>query len=154
MFNLHLGIRPPKFYSTSYHRNGEATTKRITYLVVVSLLIGSGCGGGGSAAGGCQQPSFHRNSPQPSPTTILDGAVSQQLIIKFKPDTIACNPDGIAQFSSTTHVSLEFVRTMSGDTCVVKQSADSADNLLHGQKTLKENPAIEYLEPDVIMKAL
>jgi hypothetical protein len=43
---------------------------------------------------------------------------------------------------------------MSGDACVVKQSADSADNLLHGQKTLKENPAIEYMEPDRIMKAL
>ena len=132
----------------------EATTKRITYLVVVSLLIGSGCGAGGSAAGGCQQPSFQSNSPQPSPTTILDGAVAQQLIIKFKPNTIECNPDGIAQFSATTHVSLEFVRTMSGDACVVKQSADSADNLLHGQKPLKENPAIEYLEPDVITKAL
>jgi len=132
----------------------EATTKRITYLVVVSLLIGSGCGGGGSAAGGCQQTSSHSNSPQPSPTTILDGAVAHQLIIKFKPDTIACTPAGIALLSSTTHVSLEFVRTMSGDACVVKQSADSADNLLQGQKTLKEYPAVEYLELDAVMKAL
>jgi hypothetical protein len=43
---------------------------------------------------------------------------------------------------------------MSGDACVVKQSADNADILLHGQKTLKENPAVEYLEPDAVMKAL
>lgn len=106
------------------------------------------------AAGGCQQPSSRTNPPQPSPTTIIKASASQQLIIKFKPNTIACTPAGIAQWSSTTHVSLEFVRTMSGDACVVKQFADTADLLLHGQKTLKENPAVEYLEPDAVMKAL
>ena len=128
--------------------------KRIAYLMAVTLLIGSGCGGGGSAAGGCQQPSSLNNPLQPSPSTMNKAPGVQQLIIKFKPDTIACTPEGIAQFSSTTRVSLEFVRTMSGDACVVKQSADSADNLLRGQKTLKENPAVEYLEPDAVMKEL
>ena len=128
--------------------------KSIAYLFVLSLLIGSGCGGGGTAAGGGQQPSSRTNPPQPSPTTIIKASASRQLIIKFKPNTIACTPEGIAQFSSTTHVSLEFVRTMSGDACVVKQFADSAINLLHGQKTLKENPAVEYLEPDAVMRAL
>jgi len=128
--------------------------KRIASLLVLSLLIASGCGGRGTAAGGCQQPSSSTDPPQPSPTTTIKASASQQLIIKFKPDTIACNPAGIAQLSSTTHVSLEFVRTMSGDACVVKQFADSADNLLHGQKTLKEYPAVEYLEPDALMKAL
>jgi hypothetical protein len=133
---------------------GEAYVKSIAYLFVLSLLIGSGCGGGGAAAGGCQQPSSHTNPPQPSPATMIKAPGVQQLIIKFKPDTIACTPEGIAQFSSTTHVSLEFVRTMSGDACVVKQFADSEDNLLSGQKTLKENPAVEYLEPDAVMKEL
>lgn len=134
----------------------EASVKRIAYLLVLSLLIliGSGCGGGGTAAGGCRQPPSRTNPPQPSPTTIIKASASQQLIIKFKPNTIACTPAGIAQLSSTTHVSLEFIRTMSGDACVVKQFADSADNLLHGQETLKQNPAVEYLEPDAIMKAL
>ena len=56
--------------------------------------------------------------------------------------------------SATANVPLEFVRTMSGDACVVKQFAESADILLQGQKTLKGNPAVEYLEPDAIMKAL
>lgn len=92
--------------------------------------------------------------PQPSPTTIIKASASQQLIIKFRPETIACNPAGIAQLSSATRVALEFVRIMSGDVCVVKQFADDADILLHGQKTLKENPAVEYLEPDAVMKAL
>ena len=128
--------------------------KSVASLFVLSLLIGSGCGGGGTAAGGCQQPSSRANPPRPSPTTVIKASASQQLIIKFKPDTIACNPAGIAQLSSTTHVSLEFVRTMSGDACVVKQFADSADDLLHGQNTLKEYPAVEYLEPDAVMKAL
>jgi hypothetical protein len=133
---------------------GEAYVKSVASLFVLSLLIGSGCGGGGTAAGGYQQPSSLANPPQPSPGTIIKAPVSRQLIIKFKPDTIACDPAGIAQLSSITHVSLEFVRTMSGDACVVKQFADSADDLLHGQKTMKENPAVEYLEPDAVMKAL
>jgi hypothetical protein len=133
---------------------GEADVKSIASLFVLSLLIGSGCGGGGTTAGGYQQPSSLTNPPQPSPETIIKAPAAQQLIIKFKPNTIACTPEGIAQFSSTTHVSLEFVRTMSGDACVVKQFADSVDDLLHGQKTLKENPAVEYLEPDAIMEAL
>jgi hypothetical protein len=128
--------------------------KRIASPLVLSLLIAGGCGGGGTAAGGGQQPSLRSNLSQPSPTTIIKASASQQLIIKFKPNTIACNPSGIAQLSSTTHVSLEFVRTMSGDACVVKQFADTADNLLHEQKTLKDNPAVEYLEPDAVMKAL
>jgi hypothetical protein len=37
---------------------------------------------------------------------------------------------------------------------VVRQVADSADNLLHGQETLKNNPAVEYVEPDAVMKTL
>jgi hypothetical protein len=78
---------------------------------------------------------------------------SRQLIIKFKPGTIACTPAGIAQLSSTTRVPLEFVRTMSGDACVVKQFSDNADILSHGQKTLEENPAVEYLEPDAVVEA-
>lgn len=128
--------------------------KSVASLFVLSLLIGSGCGGGGTAAGGCQQPSSRADPPRPSPTIGIKASASRQLIIKFKPDTIACTPEGIAQLSSTTRVSLVFVRTMSGDACVVKQFAESADILLQGQKTLKENPDVEYLEPDAIMKAL
>lgn len=127
--------------------------KRIACLLVLSLLIGSGCGGAGTAAGGCKQPSFRTGPPQPSLTEIIKASASQQLIIKFNPNTIACNPAGIAQLSSTTHVSLEFVRTMSGDACAVKQFADCEDDLLRGQITLKEDPAVDYLEPDAIMKA-
>ena len=93
------------------------------------------------------------NPSELSPTTTIKTLVSQQLIIKFKTNTIECNPVGIAQLSSTTHVSLEFVRTMSGDACVVKQSADSEDGLFQGQKTLKQNPAVEYVEPDAVLKA-
>lgn len=92
-------------------------------------------------------------SPQPSPTKINKAPASRQLIIKFRPGTIACTPAGIAQLSSTTRVPLEFVRTMSGDACVVKQFADHADIFSHGQKTLEENPAVEYLEPDAVVEA-
>ena len=94
------------------------------------------------------------DDPTPLPKTPTKASASRRLIIKFRPDTIACTPAGIAQFSSTTRVSLEFVRTMSGGACVVKQIADDADTLSHGQKTMKEHPAVEYLEPDTVMKAL
>jgi hypothetical protein len=128
--------------------------KYFARLLVVSLLFGNGCGGGRTTAGAHQPPSLLINPPQPSPATIIKASVSRQLIIKFKPDTISCNPAGIAELSLATHVSLEFVRPMSGDACVVKQFADSADGLLRGQKTLKDNSAVEYLEPDSIIKAL
>ena len=95
--------------------------ERIAYLLVLFLLIGIGVGG--TIAGGCQQTSPRTNTPQLSPTPITKTPVSQQLIIKFKTNTIECNPAGIAQLSSTTHVSLEFVRAMSGDACVVKQTS-------------------------------
>lgn len=105
------------------------------------------------AAAGCQQPSASTNPPRPAPTTTIEASTSQQLIIKFKPGTIACNPAEIARLSSAARVSLEFVRAMSGDACVVKQFADSADSLLQGQKILKQNPDVEYLERDAVMKA-
>ena len=128
--------------------------KRIAFLLVLPLLTGSGCGAGGAAAGGCRQPPSATDPSRPPPTTIIKASASRQLIIKFKPDTIACTPAGIAQLSSETRVSLEFGRTMSGDACVVKQFAEGADDFLRGQKTLRENPAVEYLEPDAIMKPL
>lgn len=105
------------------------------------------------AAVGCQQPSASANPPRPAPTTIIEASTTQQLIIKFKPGTIACNPAGIARLSSAARVSLEFIRAMSGDACVVKQFADSADSLLQEQKILKQNPDVEYLELDAVMKA-
>jgi hypothetical protein len=128
--------------------------KKIASLLLLSLLFGSGCAGGGTAAGSRQPPSPVSDPPQQPPTTIAKASVSRQLIIKFKPRTVECNPAGIARLSSTTHISLEFVRTMSGDACVVKQFADGPDGLLRGQKTLKEDSAVEYVEPDSIMKAL
>jgi hypothetical protein len=126
----------------------------VIYLLFVSLLICGGCCGGRNAAGGCPTPSPVADPRQPSTTTEIKGSASRQLIIKFKSDTVPCTPAGIAQFSSKTRVSLEYVRTMSGDACVVKQFADGADGLLRGQETLRGNPAVEYLEPDARMKAL
>jgi hypothetical protein len=91
---------------------------------------------------------------RPSTTTNTKASASRRLIIKFRPDTVPCTPAGIAQFSSATHVSLEYVRAMSGDACVVTQFAEDAGDLLRGQETLRGNPAVEYLEQDAMMKAL
>lgn len=105
-------------------------------------------------AGGCQMAPSHSTSslPQPAPTLIGNGAVSQQLIIKFKSNTIACDAAGIASLSAATQVPLEHGRPMSGDACVVKQFADKAEGLSHGQERLKQHPAIEWLEEDRMMQ--
>jgi hypothetical protein len=89
--------------------------------------------------------------PQPAPTLIGNGAVSQQLIIKFKSNTIACDAAGIASLSSATQVPLRYVRSMSGDACVVQQFADNAKGLSSGQERLKQHPAIEWQEEDRMM---
>jgi hypothetical protein len=105
---------------------------------------------------GCQMPpSPSINSlPQPAPMSIGEIRVSQQLIVKFRPDTIACDAPEIAHLSAVTGVPLEHVRPMSGGACVVQQWAANAEGLSHGQETLKQHPAIEWLEEDRMMKAL
>jgi hypothetical protein len=107
-------------------------------------------------AGGCQIPLSPSNScpPQLTPMSGSDMRVSQQLIVKLKPNTIACDTAGIAHLSAVTQVPLEHVRPMSGDACVIKQLADSAAGLSQGKEMLKQHPAVEWLEEDRMMKAL
>jgi len=102
---------------------------------------------------GCQMPPSPSTSspPQPAPMLSGTGAVTQQLIIKFKSHTIACDAAGIASVSSATQVPLRHVRPLSGDACVVQQVADNADGLSHGQERLKQHPAIEWLDEDRMM---
>ena len=106
-------------------------------------------------ASGCQMPPSPStsNPPQFAPMSIGEARVSQQLIVKFKPNTIACDAAGIARLSSATQVPLEHVRPMSGDACVIKQLADNATGFSRGQEILKQHPAIEWLEEDRMMKA-
>jgi hypothetical protein len=80
--------------------------------------------------------------------SLAEMRVSQQLIIKFKSDTMACDAGGIASLSSATQVPLRHVRPMSPDTCVVQQFTDNAEGLSHEQERLKQHPAIEWLEED------
>lgn len=95
----------------------------------------------------CQQA-----STQAATTTISRASATQQLIIKFKPGTVACDPNGIARWSSLTHVSLQLVRPMSGNACVVKQFALDMASLARGLTTLQQSPAVEYLERDAAME--
>ena len=105
---------------------------------------------------GCQMaPSPSTSSPpQPTPMSTGEMRVSQQLIVKFKPNTIACDATQIAHLSAVTRVPLEYVRPMSGDACVIKQLADDAAGLSQRQETLKQYPAIEWLEEDRTVEAL
>lgn len=105
-------------------------------------------------ATGCQYSPQAGASPQFLRQPIAGTAVMRQLIIKFKLDTIACDAAGIAQLSLATRVPVEYVRSMSGGACVVKQSADDANGLEQGQETLRQHPAVDWLEQDKKMKAL
>jgi hypothetical protein len=75
----------------------------------------------------------------------------RQLIIKFKPRTVACDANGIAALASATGTRLEFVRPMSGDACVIQHVADRPDNFSQGESALKRHPAVESLELDAIV---
>ena len=106
-------------------------------------------------AGGCQMPPSPSASSPPQLPPMSSGAVqvSQQLIVLFKPNTIACDAAGIAHLSAVTQVPLAHVRPMSGEACVIKQFADHAAGLSRGQEILTQYPAIEWLEEDRMMKA-
>lgn len=105
------------------------------------------------AATGCQV-SAPMAAPQPSPQSIVGTMATQQLIIKFKPNTIVCDAAGIAQLSSATMVTLEYIRPMSGDACVVRQLAGDTGKLSLGQELLRQFPAIEWLVLDAKKRAL
>jgi len=85
-------------------------------------------------------------------TTSSRQPLVQQLIIKFKPDTIACDAEGIARVASALPVKLMHVRAMSGQACVIRQMADTEGDLAKGQVLLRQHPDVEWLEPDAIMK--
>jgi hypothetical protein len=102
---------------------------------------------------GCQAHPFMAAS-QSSPQAIAGTMVAQQLIIKFKPNTLACDAAGIAQLSSATRVPLEYVRPMSGDACVIRQLDEGADDFLRARELLRQHPAVEWLEQDEKKKAL
>jgi len=102
-------------------------------------------------ATGCESSS----SPQrPVPASAAKPAkqVSQQLIIKFKPQSVACTEQAVTRFSHAAKVQLEWLRPMSGDACVVIQSAGSQGELVKGQERLGRHPDIEWVEIDAVMQ--
>lgn len=97
---------------------------------------------------GCQTSFSFARAADAAPAT-----VSQQLIIKLKADTLNCDAADITRLSREAQVPLEYIRAMSGDACVVRQTADSREHLEQGQQTLRQHPALEWLELDARMKA-
>jgi hypothetical protein len=100
-------------------------------------------------AAGCESSSASRH---PTSTVKPAAQISQQLIIKFQPRSIACDPQAVARFSKAADVPLEWLRPMSGDACVVIQSATTSGELMKGQERLKKHPSIEWLEIDAAMQ--
>lgn len=105
------------------------------------------------AVTGCNTPPAIASSPSSS-QPMAETVAAQQLIIKFRPNTLACDAAGIAQLSSATRVALEYIRPMSGDACVIRQLAEDANVFLRNQKLLRQHPAVEWLEQDAKKKAL
>ncbi len=107
-------------------------------------------------ANGCQASSNTSSDPVQLAAARVPAAAalqSQQLIIKFKQTAgVACDGSRIARFSEAAGVPLQLVRPMSGQACVVKQSGAGAAELTHGLDALRKNPAVEFVEPDAVMK--
>lgn len=116
----------------------------LAQIVLVTMVMGCQSSVGSSRAA----------NAEPMPTSKRQAEIFQQLIIKFKPHTIACNADAIAQLSSATQVPIEYVRAMSGQACVVRQFANQEVGLSKGQILLRGHPDVEWVELDAIKKAL
>ena len=136
-----LFIRNPPPSASTITPHTRCTMKAKRHAVTLAAMV---------MVVGCQipPPPSPGSPPQPTPMSLAEMRVSQQLIIKFKSDTMACDAGGIASLSSATQVPLRHVRPMSPDTCVVQQFADNAEGLSHEQERLKQHPAIEWLEED------
>ena len=103
-------------------------------------------------ATGCQLPQAQGHAVNSSPNLATKAVPFRQLIIKFKPNTIACDAAGIARLSADVRVDLEYVRPLSGNACVIKQF-DNAVKTAPGYIFLKQHPAVEWVEVDAVMKA-
>lgn len=100
-------------------------------------------------AAGCEATSASRLSASavnPMPP------VSQQLIVKFKPQTVACTAKAISGFSKTVDVRLTWLRPMSGNACVLIQESGNSDELAKARERLKKHPHIEWVEIDAPMR--
>lgn len=103
---------------------------------------------------GCQVSAADPAMRQPVLTGSPAAPISQQLIITFKRNTLACDPAGIARLSEISKVPLELVRPMSGNACVVRQLEKSGSTFDQGQQILKHQPSIEWVERDALMKTM
>lgn len=119
--------------------------RRYLLLVTGSLAF--------SGIAACQSSSPPAPVGEPRPVAGASDAF-RQLIIRFKPGTVACDAAAIARFAAAVGVSLQFVRPMSGEACVVRQTAESVRRLQDDLETIKKHPAVQWAEPDAVMKAL
>jgi hypothetical protein len=77
----------------------------------------------------------------------------RQFIVKFKPDTLPCSAAGIARLSMIAKARLEYVRPMSDDACVIRLFGQNAADFIKSEQRIRQHPAIEWMEPDAVMKA-
>lgn len=102
-------------------------------------------------AAGCESSPASRSRAAPAPG-VSAPQVSQQLILKFKPKSVACTAQEITRLSGAMAVRLEWLRPMSGDACVVIQKAGTAAELTKGQEALKKHGDIVWVEIDAPMQ--
>ncbi len=77
-----------------------------------------------------------------------------QLIVKFKAGTLDCSEAGIQKLSGLAGHRLRLVRPMSGDACVIRLQ-DGTDPAATGAalSAIRALPAVQYAEPDAVMRA-
>jgi hypothetical protein len=100
-------------------------------------------------AAGCESSSAPRRSNAAAERA---PQVSQQLIVKFKPQSVACTAQAISRFSKSADLPLKWLRPMSGDACVVIQEASNPDELTRAQQRLKQHSQVEWVELDALMQ--
>src|SRR3569832_1571947 len=85
---------------------------------------------------GCQSSPAESGPTRIATASAAHSSVAQQLIIKFKPtnaERFVCDANSSARLAAATDSTLDFVRVMSGDACVVRQRANNKNELLQKQ---------------------
>lgn len=93
------------------------------------------------------------SNPSDAPGKSVAEPPSRQIMLKMKKATSPCDASQIAGLARATNQTLDYVRPMSGNACVIRQRADSEQELASGFRRLVQHPTVEWVEVDGIVKA-
>src|SRR3569832_569199 len=102
---------------------------------------------------GCQSSPAESGPTRIATASAAHSSVAQQLIIKFKPtnaERFVCDANSIARLAAATDSTLDFVRVMSGDACVIRQQTNKKNKKQQKQNKNRKQPTNNKQKPDAV----